>query len=234
MPPIQFGILLIPFQTLDVAGPTDILSSTSKPYLEAFTKAGLFTQYYTSPTSPAYLSIPARAIDIEFHHIAETLSPVPLTSGFRVLPTTTCDDAPDLDYLLIGGPDPATYTLSERFAEYVKEHVKKGKGVFTTCTGGLIIAPTGVLDGVKATTNHVCLEMARALRPQVEWVGEQWVVDGRGGQFWTAGGACAGMDMFAQWVKERYDADIVRLGLESLDFRPRGLDGKAVVHEWEV
>jgi hypothetical protein len=39
--------------------------------------------------------------------------------------------------------------------------------------------------------------------------------------------------VFAEWVRQRYDADVVRLGLESLDFRPRGLDGKLVVHAWE-
>lgn len=37
------------------------------------------------------------------------------------------------------------------------------------------------------------------------------------------------MDMFSQWVRERYDEDVVRLGLGSLDFRPRGLDGEFVV-----
>jgi transcriptional regulator GlxA family with amidase domain len=162
------------------------------------------------------------------HHIGETLDPVSLTSGFTILPTTTTSTCPPLDYLLIGGPDPGTYTLGEKFISFVQEHVRNGKGVFTTCTGGFILAGTGVLDGMKATTNHVILEMARQKFPEVEWVREQWVVDGERGQFWTAGGACAGMDMFARWVAERYDEDVVRLGLSALDFHPRGLDGELV------
>ena len=49
------------------------------------------------------------------------------------------------------------------------------------------------------------------------------------GQIWTSGGACAGMDMMAHWVKERYGDEITRLGLATLDFVPRGLDRKLVV-----
>ena len=216
MAPIQFGVLMIPYQTLDVAGPLDILSSCSKAYTAPLEATGF----------PGTAGMTEKAIDIEFHHINETMDPVVLTAGMKVLPTTTCDDCPPLDFLLIGGPDPFTFHLSDRFAEFLRAHVKAGKGIFTTCTGGLAIAPSGVLDGKNATTNHGALEIAKKMSPNVRWTQKQWVVDGN---IWTAGGACAGMDMIANWVIQNYGMDIARLGLYALDFEPRDIEGNRVL-----
>lgn len=83
-----------------------------------------------------------------------------------------------------------SFELKEDFAEFIKKHVKDGKVLFTTCTGALAIASTGVLDGKRATVNHDLLEMAKVIVPAVNWEKKQWVVDGN---LWTAGGACAGM-----------------------------------------
>lgn len=216
MAPIQFGVLMIPYQTLDVAGPLDILSANSKAMIRSMETAGI----------PGATGMAEKAIDIEFHHINETMDPVALTAGMKVLPTTTCDDCPPLDFLLIGGPDPLNFCLSDRFAEFIRAHVRAGKGVFTTCTGGLAIAPSGVLDGKNATTNRGALPMARKWNPNVKWTQEQWVVDG---QFWTAGGACAGMDMMANWVIQNYGMDVAKLGFHALDFEPRDIDGNRVL-----
>lgn len=81
------------------------------------------------------------------------------------------------------------------------------------------------MDGKKATTNHVCLDVAKAQFPKVSWEKDQWVVDGN---IWSAGGACAGMDMFAAWVRKNYDADVAEISNRMLDFQPRGLDKKFV------
>lgn len=182
MAPIQFGVLMIEYQALDAVGPLDILSSISKTLISPYEAIGL----------PGTADLSEEALDITFHHINTTLDPVQLTAGIKILPTTTCDTCPPLDILLIGGPDPFTFKLNERFAEFIKAHVAAGKTVFTTCTGAWAIASTGVLDGKNATTNHGAVDLAIQQYPNVKWTKEkQWVVDGN---FWTAGGACAGMD----------------------------------------
>ena len=216
MAPLQFGILMVPFQTIDVAGPLDILSSCSKALVGPYEAAGL----------PGFAGMTTKAIDIEFHHVSENLEPVALTAGFKALPTTTCDDCPPLDFLLIGGPDPLTYRLSDRFAEFLRAHTKAGKGIFTTCTGGLAISPSGVLDGKNATTNHEVLPLAKQAAPEVNWLKDQWVIDG---QFWTAGGACAGMDMMASWVIENYGMEVAKLAFQALDYEPRDMKGNPVL-----
>ncbi|KAK0111721.1 hypothetical protein ONS95_002062 [Cadophora gregata] len=221
MAPIQFGILMIPYQMLDVAGPIDLLSTSSKTLIEHYAAAGF----------PGMAGLPEKAIDIQFHHINTTMDPVLMSANINLVPTTTVDACPPLDYLLIGGPDPLTFKLDEKFAEFIRKHVESGKGVFTTCTGGLAISSSGVLDGRKATTNHQALEMARQMRPQVNWVKEQWVEDG---QFWTAGGACAGMDMFSHWVAKHYAPEVAAVGLDGLDFEPRDIEGKRALRAEQV
>ncbi|CAG8956336.1 hypothetical protein HYFRA_00003716 [Hymenoscyphus fraxineus] len=229
MTPLKFGILMIPYQTMDVAGPLDILSNASKQFLGSPNmKELLQVEYDMEPEGKereSYINIGDRGIDIEFLHIGFSMEPVALTAGFSANPTTTVKECPPLDYLLVGGPDPALQ-LHPEFAKFVKEHVAAGKGLFCTCTGAFAIATTGVLDGKKATTNHVVLPSAKKLFPKIHWVEEQWAIDGN---IWTAGGACAGMDMFAEWVRKHCDADVAAVANRMLDFHPRGLDKKLIV-----
>lgn len=89
----------------------------------------------------------------------------------------------------------------------------------------MAVASSGILDGKKVTTNHMGLDVAKAQFPKVYWEKDQWVVDGK---IWSAGGACAGMDMFAAWVRKNYDADVAEISNRLLDFQPRGLDKKFV------
>lgn len=229
MAPIQFGVLMVPYQVLDVAGPLDILSSSSKALMCPAIAAGFFqTAYFKQlvPDQEASKTLGDRAIDIEFHLVGETLEPVLLTTNTSVNPTTTTDTCPPLDYLLVGGPDPAKEHLTPAFEKFLKAHVAAEKGLFMTCTGSFAIAGSGVLDGKRATVNHALLEFAAMKFPNVKWVKEQWVVDGK---IWSAGGACAGMDMMASWVRENYDADVAKVGLAMLDFEPRDIHGKVIV-----
>lgn len=189
MAPLQFGVLMFPFQLSDCAMPLDVLSSSSKPYLTGMEISGV----------PSYVA--QKGIDIEFHYVGATMDPVIHTAGFTSQPTTTCADCPKLDYLLIGGPDPRyIQTMPKEFIEFLQKQVKEVKTIFTTCTGGMVVAAAGILDGIEATTNHGVVPMAQQMMPKVKWTKEkQWVVS-EGEKFWTAGGACAGMDMMAHWV----------------------------------
>ncbi|KAJ5873146.1 hypothetical protein N7455_003689 [Penicillium solitum] len=112
-------------------------------------------------------------------------------------------------------------------ASFVRERAHEVKTVFTTCTGGLFVSMLGLLDGLNATTNHEAIAIAREFAPNVKWTAEKnWVVDGK---FWTASGACAGMDMMAHWVMENYDKDIAEAGFAALAYEPCDVNGKQVV-----
>jgi transcriptional regulator GlxA family with amidase domain len=87
----------------------------------------------------------------------------------------------------------------------------------TTCTGAMWLASSGVLNGKKATTNRGALVVAKQIHPEVDWQDERWTIDGK---FWTAGGAGAGVDMVATYIKEHFEKPIVDFTLAVLDCDP--------------
>ncbi|KFZ23450.1 hypothetical protein V502_02063 [Pseudogymnoascus sp. VKM F-4520 (FW-2644)] len=217
MAPIQFGIVMTPCQPLDIIGPLDLLSSCTKEMLQSLSDAGVLA------TMGFPLELGDHGIDIEFHHISDTLEPVTYIGNVKALPTTTCNTCPPLDFLLVGGPDPS-WVLAAPLAEMVRDHVAAGKVLYTTCSGAICVAQTGVLDGKNATTNHGLVELAKSLYPKVKWTKDlRWVVDRN---IWTAGGAVAGMDMLAYWVMENYPVELGRFSHAGLDYEPRDVNGR--------
>lgn len=213
MAPIHFGCLLFDYQSIDVLGPTDLINSANKKHLQAL-----------SAINPISEETIARAPEIVFYHIGTTLEPVHLsTSSLTIVPTTTIDDCPELDCLLIGGPDPSSFKLDPKQADFIRDHVAAGKTLFTNCTGSAVVASTGVLDGKNATINNVAIQLVKQLYPNVKWTNEKkWIVHDN---IWTAGGAVAGMDMFAHWLKENFGLDVLTCAASMLDFEPRDVDG---------
>ncbi|KAI0424311.1 class I glutamine amidotransferase-like protein [Xylaria sp. FL1042] len=217
MAPITLGALVYNYQAIDVLGPTDLLNSAS---------AGLLN--HLKVYAPIDEKTISEAPDVTFHHIGLNRDPVPfLSSSVTVLPTTTVDECPELDILLLGGPNPARFELDPKFAEFIRRHVAAGKLLFTTCTGAYVAALAGVLDGKNATINHVEYEWVKKRFPKVKWTTEkQWVVDGN---LWTGSGAVAGMDMMAHWIKENFGFDVLTVGAMGLDYEPRDIDGLLTV-----
>ncbi|KAM0235126.1 hypothetical protein ACHAPO_005921 [Fusarium lateritium] len=213
MAPLQFGILIYDFQAVDVVGPMDVINSCSKSAMQL-----------CSSFMKVEEEVISRAQDFVFHHIGVTRDPVTLTYGaLAIKPSTTVEECPELDILLLGGPDPSKFELHPKFADFIRQHVAAGKLLFTTCTGAAVAAAAGVLDGKNATVNHGAIPFLKPMFPNVNWTDEKkWIVDGT---IWTSGGAVAGMDMFAHWVKENYGLDVLILGSSMLDYEPRDVDG---------
>ncbi|KAJ8115113.1 hypothetical protein OPT61_g3161 [Boeremia exigua] len=213
MAPIHFGCLLFDYQPIDVLGPTDLVNTANRRYMQSI-----------SAISRVDKDTIACAPEIVFHHISTTLDPVHLDSStLTIVPTTTVDDCPEMDYLLIGGPDPATFKLHPELAGFIRRHVAAGKTLFTNCSGSAVVASTGVLNGKKATVNNVAYQLVKEVYPDVQWTKEtKWVIDGN---IWTAGGAISGMDMFAYWLKENFGMDVLIHAASLLDFEPRDING---------
>lgn len=213
MATLHIGCLVFDYQAIDVIGPCDLLNSCSKRYATAMT-------FYGPVEQEALQNAP----DFVFHHIGENLKPVPLlTSGLTLVPTTTVDDCPELDALIVGGPNPTRFTIPPEYKTLIQRHVAAGKLLFTTCTGAAVIAAAGVLDGRNATINNLEYNWVVKQYPAVKWTkAKKWVVDRN---IWTGSGAVAGMDMFAHWVKESFGLPVLRQGSLALDYEPRDIDG---------
>ncbi|KAH8692336.1 class I glutamine amidotransferase-like protein [Talaromyces proteolyticus] len=213
MAPIQFGVLAFAYQVVDIAGPTDLLSSANKSALKTIQQYG-----------PIDEDLISRAPEFVFHHIGVSRDPVDLgTSQMTIVPTTTVDECPELDILLVGGPYLGAFDLNPKHADLIRRHVAAGKLLFTTCTGASLVASTGALDGRKATVNNIEYEWVRKRWPKVNWTREKkWIIDGN---IWTGSGAIAGTDMVAHWLKENYGLDVLIQAAATLDYEPRDADG---------
>lgn len=194
---LHFGLLLFPgYQWLDAAGPVDYLNNHSYAMMKA-------------------INVPEAILDIspiiEWHYISSDLTPIKASSGPLQTPSCTYADCPELDYLIVPGPDPFA-PLPKGCTEFLHERIPKLKALLTVCTGSMAIAQAGVLDGLHVCSNKIVLKMAAEagiLNKKVKWVGDRrWIVDGK---VWSAAGITAGIDLGAEFAKVHFDPKVAEL-----------------------
>ncbi|KAF8883345.1 ThiJ/PfpI [Gymnopilus junonius] len=206
-PTLRFGLLLFPgYQWLDAAGTADYINNHSRAMVKL-------------------MGVPQEVIDkapvIEWHYISNNFKPIQASSGPPQIPTNTYKDCPELDYLLIPGPNPAD-PLPEGCAEFLRERFAdpKLKELLLVCTASLAIAPTGILDGYHVCSNKTVLRsmaLAGRLYKKVHWIGDRrWHIDGK---VWSSAGTTAGIDLAAEFARQHFDKEIVELGKNVAEYR---------------
>src|SRR5437879_1284160 len=76
--------------------------------------------------------------------------------------------------------------------EWLRQRARHAEIVMSVCTGALVLAKAGLLDGLRATTHHENLSELRALAPHTEVVERERFTDN--GKILTAAGMSAGID----------------------------------------
>ncbi len=111
-----------------------------------------------------------------------------------------------VDVLLIpGGYGTRKEVNNERLINSIREYSEKSSYVATVCTGTALLAKTGLIDGMQATTNKMAFEWVTNQGPKVNWVPEaRWVEDGK---YFTASGVSAGMDMALGLIEKLFDRE---------------------------
>lgn len=214
---IAIGVPLYNFQALDVIGPMDVITTANYQNLVRFVSESEANR--------------VEAPQVTFHYITPDDSTDPaLSSGnVRIHGTTTFSTCPKLDFLLMGGPTPwFARDLPENWKNFITEKAKEVEVIFCTCTGALVLAATGLLDGVHATVNHMFVDFGKENFPAVKWdKGPNWVVSGgpQGQQIWTASGVGAGMDMMAQFCRENFGQPWLDYSTSLLEWQPRDING---------
>ena len=110
--------------------------------------------------------------------------------------------------LIPGGIGTISLVNDENFVEQLKILSEKAFHVLTVCTGSALIAKTGLLNGLKATTNKTDFEWASSNGPRVKWIKKaRWVKDGK---YYTSSGVSAGIDMSLGFVGDLHGMETVR------------------------
>jgi transcriptional regulator GlxA family with amidase domain len=139
------------------------------------------------------------APEIAICTIGPHAGPIELANGLKVTADFGIDDAPACDLVIVtGGPGWTVQAKTPATLDYIRRVHASGR-IASVCTGGMILAASGVLNDGPATTKREVvppekspLEVMRATYPRID-VREAMLVD-RGGGLVTGGGVSLCID----------------------------------------
>lgn len=99
--------------------------------------------------------------DLRIVTIAEKAGPITSAQGTQTVARHTFEDCPSLDILLVpGGTGTLKELTNEKMLAFLREQSAKTELVTSVCSGSMLLAKAGVLDGHKATSNKKYFDMA--------------------------------------------------------------------------
>ena len=122
--------------------------------------------------------------------IAESLQPIKSDNGLLLTPDTSFDSSPQVDILFVpGGRGIFEAMQNKKLINFLQLQSMNAKYITSVCTGSLVLAAAGLLNGYKATTHWLSLHLLKLF--DVEVVEERVVIDRNR---ITGGGVTAGID----------------------------------------
>jgi len=148
--------------------------------------------------------------------IAESLEPVKSDNGLLLIPDATFETAPPADVLFVpGGRGIFDAMQSKTLISFLQTQAKNAKYITSVCTGSLVLAAAGLLDGYKATTHWLSLDLLKLLN--VDVVEERVVIDRNR---ITGGGVTAGIDFGLYVASKLFSDDIAKEVQLMMEYNP--------------
>ncbi|MFE7599279.1 GlxA family transcriptional regulator [Streptomyces sp. NPDC057494] len=181
----QRPVLVVLFddvQSLDVTGPVEVFAGAAR----------------ASGDPSAY---PVRTASLDG-------GPVRTHSGLRLLPDTALDaavaDGPPHTLVVPGGE--GTRAPAPALVDWLRVNAPKAGRLVSVCTGALLLAEAGLLDGHRATTHWTACDHLARRHPAVDVDPDPIFV--RDGRLSTSAGVTAGIDLALALVEEDLGRDI--------------------------
>ena len=151
------------------------------------------------------------------HLIWKSLEAVTSGEGLKILPSNTFDDCPQLDVICVPGGGMAQVEMmeDEQVLEFLQRQAKEAKYITSVCTGSMILAAAGLLQGYRAACHWSCREYLGMLGVEVST--ERVVVDRNR---ITGGGVTAGIDFALVIAAQLYGEDTAKMLQLSLEYNP--------------
>lgn len=132
--------------------------------------------------------------DVEVVTVADQPGVVRCAKGLRVLTDRTWDDLGEIDVLVYpGGRGTRDHLGVAAIRDRVRSYHQAGTLLVSVCTGSLVLADAGLLDGRPATTHWRAMDLLSELGTEVEPRPDERFVDD--GDIVTAAGVSAGIDV---------------------------------------
>ena len=132
--------------------------------------------------------------EVDVFLVGETTEPVTCAKGMRVLPDTAWNEVGGIDVLVYPGGRGTRAQLGDaRLRDRLRALKDNGTLMTSVCTGSLVYADAGLLDGRPAATYHAAFGELLPLGQEIEPRPDDRFVDD--GEVITAAGVSAGIDM---------------------------------------
>lgn len=196
--PQQLAFLIYPgFQLLDVTGPLTVFECA-----EAHAP-GCYGWQLVAPQGGA----------------------VPSSSGVATL-AAGLPPASGVDRVIVsGGLGLSTVLGDASTLDWLRAVAAAGGQLASVCSGSLLLAATGLLDGRRATTHWARSQEFRERFPKVRLDADRMHV--RDGSFWTSAGITAGIDLALAMVGESQGEELARRVARDLVFYHRRPGGQS-------
>ncbi|UCF96619.1 MAG: DJ-1/PfpI family protein [Spirochaetaceae bacterium] len=175
------GILIFDdAEVLDFCGPFEVFSVTNE--LNNFELFNVFT-------------------------VSEGRQTIRAKNGLKVQPDHSIRRCPAPDILLIpGGWGTRKLMKNEPMLSWIRTVAARTELLLSVCTGSLVLAKAGLLDGMKATTHHEAITLLGETAPNAEIISDQRFVDN--GSVIVSAGISAGIDMCLYVVAKLHGEEV--------------------------
>jgi transcriptional regulator GlxA family with amidase domain len=177
----QRSVLVVLFddvQSLDVTGPVEVFAGAGKA---------------------------ARSDAYEIRTASLDGAPVRTTSGLTLVPDSSLADAAMPHTLLVPGGDGAR-TPHPGLIDWLRVHAPRAERLVSVCTGALLLAEAGLLDGHRVTSHWVVCERLARDYPAVQVDPDPIFV--RDGRLATSAGVTSGIDLALALIEEDLGRDV--------------------------
>ncbi|WNE96753.1 helix-turn-helix domain-containing protein [Streptomyces luomodiensis] len=137
----------------------------------------------------------------------------------------------EADTVFVPGRADPLLPLPAEAADALRDAAERGTRIASICSGAFVLAATGLLDGLRATTHWAAAPLLAELHPKIEVDPDVLYVDN--GQILTSAGAAAGLDLCLHLIRRDHGsavaADAARLSVMPLE--REGGQAQFIVHD---
>ncbi|GAA2317588.1 GlxA family transcriptional regulator [Streptomyces violaceusniger] len=137
----------------------------------------------------------------------------------------------EADTIVVPGRGDPLLPVPDEVIEALRDAAGRGTRIASICAGAFILAATGLLDGLRATTHWRGGALLAELHPKIQVDPDVLYVDN--GQFLTSAGAAAGLDLCLHIIRRDHGsavaADAARLSVMPLE--REGGQAQFIVHD---
>ena len=198
MKKINVGILIFDeVEVLDFAGPFEVFSRT-----RLLKGAGSRRSDDSAPFNPFTISIDKK--------------PVTATGGLKIISDYTIKDCPKIEILIIpGGFGTRTLLNNESLLSWIKSIADQATTTSSVCTGALLLAKAGLLEGKRATTHWGAIEALKSISKDIQVINNRRIVND---EIITSAGVSSGIDMAFMLVENLYGEQVASDTAKYIEF----------------